>query len=155
MPRLKYLFALVSTCQIAILESTNRRWHHSRRQSSQGTIGATRGQISHTRQPEQEERWLAAEIATKLTWGQGAFPSAIGNETDARQGRWDVGQWPFATYCAAAAIPVANKAQRKLTGSRLLQNTTLVTQRRSGGLLDDFIRECEHRGRDVEAKSLG
>jgi len=22
-------------------------------------------------------------------------------------------------------------------------------------LLDDFIRECEHRGRDVEAKSLG
>ncbi|HEY0568868.1 MAG TPA: hypothetical protein VGD13_12225, partial [Xanthobacteraceae bacterium] len=70
------------------------------------------------------------------------------DETDARQGRWDVGQWPFATYCAAAAIPVANKAQRKLTGGRLLQNTTLVTQRRSGGLLDDFIRECEHRGRD-------
>jgi hypothetical protein len=30
-----------------------------------------------------------------------------------------------------------------------------MTQRRSGGLLDDFIRECEHRGRDVEAKSLG
>jgi hypothetical protein len=27
--------------------------------------------------------------------------------------------------------------------------------RRSSGLLDDFIRECEHRGRDVEAKSLG
>jgi hypothetical protein len=26
-----------------------------------------------------------------------------------------------------------------------------LTQRRSGGLLDDFIRECEHRGRDVEA----
>jgi len=25
----------------------------------------------------------------------------------------------------------------------------------SSGLLDDFIRECEHRGRDVEAKSLG
>jgi hypothetical protein len=32
---------------------------------------------------------------------------------------------------------------------------TRLTQRRSGGLLDDFIRECEHRGRDVEAKSLG
>jgi hypothetical protein len=31
----------------------------------------------------------------------------------------------------------------------------LLTQRRSGGLLDDFIRACEHRGRDVEAKSLG
>src|SRR6266404_6110863 len=31
----------------------------------------------------------------------------------------------------------------------------LLTQRRSSGLLDDFIRECEHRGRDVEAKSLG
>jgi hypothetical protein len=30
-----------------------------------------------------------------------------------------------------------------------------MTQRRSNGLLDDFIRECEHRGRDVEAKSLG
>jgi hypothetical protein len=30
-----------------------------------------------------------------------------------------------------------------------------LTQRRSGRLLDDFIRECEHRGRDVEAKSFG
>src|SRR6476620_11821730 len=30
--------------------------------------------------------------------------------------------------------------------------STASTQRRSGGLLDDFIRECEHRGRDVEAK---
>jgi len=26
---------------------------------------------------------------------------------------------------------------------------TRLTQRRSSGLLDDFIRECEHRGRDV------
>jgi hypothetical protein len=25
---------------------------------------------------------------------------------------------------------------------------------RSSGLLDDFIRECEHGGRDVEPKSL-
>ena len=33
--------------------------------------------------------------------------------------------------------------------------TALLTQRRSSGLLDDFIRECEHRERDVEAKSLG
>ena len=35
------------------------------------------------------------------------------------------------------------------------QECRLLTQRRSAGLLDDFIRECEHRGRDVEAKSLG
>jgi hypothetical protein len=31
----------------------------------------------------------------------------------------------------------------------------LLNQRRSSGLLDDFIRECEDRGRDVEVKSLG
>jgi hypothetical protein len=30
-----------------------------------------------------------------------------------------------------------------------------LTQRRSGGLRDDFIRACERGGRDVEAKSLG
>ena len=28
-----------------------------------------------------------------------------------------------------------------------------MTQRRSSGLLDDFIREREHRGPDVEANS--
>ena len=32
--------------------------------------------------------------------------------------------------------------------------TTPSTRRRSGGLVDDFIRECEHRRRDVEVKSL-
>jgi hypothetical protein len=31
----------------------------------------------------------------------------------------------------------------------------LVDGEGSSGLLDDFIRECEHRGRDVEAKNLG
>jgi len=36
-----------------------------------------------------------------------------------------------------------------------LLGPTRLTQRRSGRLLDDFIRECEHRGRGVEAKSLG
>jgi hypothetical protein len=67
MPRLKCLFALVSKCQIVIPESTNRRRHHSPRQSSQGTICATRGRISLIQQPEEEEVWLSAEIATKLT----------------------------------------------------------------------------------------
>ena len=64
MPRLKCLSALVSKCQIAISEFTNRA----------GTIDAANrrrelsvrpgGKFSHIRQPEQEEGWLAAEIAT-------------------------------------------------------------------------------------------
>ena len=65
MPRLKSLFALVLKYQIAIPESTHRRRHHSPRQSSQGTIRAPREQVAHIRQPEEEEVWLAAEIAPK------------------------------------------------------------------------------------------
>jgi hypothetical protein len=53
---------------------------------------------------------------------------------------------------AVATRPLSG-AKRK-TSSRS-EYFAFLTQRRSSGLLDDFIRECEHRGRDVEAKSLG
>ena len=62
MPRLKCLSALASIkCQIAIFGLTNRRHHHTTNLLL-GTIGTFRWQVSHIRQPAQEEGRLAAEI---------------------------------------------------------------------------------------------
>jgi hypothetical protein len=65
---------------------------------------------------------------------------------------FDVCFWHLADT-PAAALDVCFRGQTR-HAVQAGQLPTL-TQRRSSGLLDDFIRECEHRGRDVEAKSLG
>jgi hypothetical protein len=62
MPRLKCLSALASIKrQIAIFGLTNRRRRHATNSHLATTF---RWQISHIRQREQEEGWLAAEIGT-------------------------------------------------------------------------------------------
>ena len=43
----------------------------------------------------------------------------------------------------------------ELRNERARARRAALDPKAKGGLLDDFIRECEHRGRDVEAKSLG
>jgi hypothetical protein len=93
-------------CQIAILESTNRRRHHSPRQSSQGTIRASRGRISHIRQPEEEELWLPAEIATDRRCRTTLTMSVDGGKADIVLGRAEVRKYPNSDM---AAYPNSNQ----------------------------------------------
>ena len=90
MPRLKCLFALVSKCQIAIpnLSTAAGNIHRANRRRELSVRPG--GRISLIQQPEKEEVWLSAEIATYRTCRTTLTMSVDGDKADRVLGRVEV-----------------------------------------------------------------